>query len=75
LLLMLFNLIPLGPLDGHYVASWVLPGELAVRYDRFNTQYGSMIFLGLIALSIAGIPIFSKLMQFAQAVLPYLVVF
>ncbi len=73
LLLMLFNLIPLGPLDGHYVASWALPGNLASQYDRFNAQYGSMIFLVLIALSIAGVPIFSALWNFGLSILPKLV--
>lgn len=72
LLLMLFNLIPLGALDGHYIMSWLLPRRLAYQYDQLNAQYGNMVFLGLIALSIIGLPIFSFLMGFASKIVPYI---
>ena len=36
LLLMVFNLIPLGPLDGHYILPHFLPAHLARRYRMFN---------------------------------------
>jgi len=40
LLLMLFNLIPLGPLDGHYILPYFLPRTLSEHYRRLNAQYG-----------------------------------
>lgn len=73
LLLMLFNLIPLGVLDGHYIMSWLLPRSLAYKYDQLNTQYGNILFLGLIVLSIMGLPIFSFLMAFAGEIVPFIV--
>ncbi len=72
LLLMLFNLIPLGPLDGHYILSWLLPRHLAVRYDYFNGRYGSLAFLALILLSFVGVPIFSFLMSISAALIPFI---
>jgi Zn-dependent protease len=72
LLLMLFNLIPLGPLDGHFILSWWLPTRLGAIYDRLNLRYGSWLFLGLIVLSIAGIPVFRFLMAISAALLPYI---
>jgi Zn-dependent protease len=72
LLLMLFNLIPLGPLDGHYIMSWWLPSRIRLLYDRFNLRYGTWLFLGLIVLSIVGIPVFRFLMAFSAALLPYI---
>lgn len=72
LLLMLFNLIPLGPLDGHYIVSWFLPPRVGDQYDRFNLRYGNMIFLALIILSIAGVPVFRMLTSFAATLMPYL---
>jgi Zn-dependent protease len=72
LLLMLFNLIPLGPLDGHFILSWWLPPRLGAHYDRLNLRYGSWLFLGLIVLSIAGIPVFRFLMALSAALLPYI---
>lgn len=72
LLLMLFNLIPLGPLDGHFILSWWLPPRLGAHYDRFNLQYGARIFLGLIVLSILGVPVFRFLMAFSAALIPYI---
>lgn len=73
LLLMLFNLIPFGPLDGHYIMSWVLPQQLRQRYDYYNEKYGAQLFLILILLSVFGVPIFRFLMDSSQALIPYLV--
>lgn len=75
ILLALFNLIPLGPLDGHYIFSWLLPPPLARRYDEFNWRYGSWLFLGLIMLSIAGVPVFRALTQFSNWLLQFLTFF
>ena len=75
LLLMLFNLIPIGPLDGHYMLPYLLPREAAVRYQIWNARYGAAALLGLIALSLLGIPIFSYLLRFAETLLGYLLVF
>jgi Zn-dependent protease len=72
LLLMLFNLLPLGPLDGHWIMSWLLPKQVGITYDRFNNQYGSHLFLALILLSVMGVPIFSFLMDFSQQFIGYL---
>ena len=72
LLLMLVNLIPLGPLDGHYIMSWLLPRNLGIRYDYFNARYGSYVFLALILLSFMGVPVFRVLMSFSGALIPYL---
>lgn len=74
LLLMLFNLIPLGPLDGHYILGHFLPGKLANTYLEYNSRYGHYLFLGLILVSILGVPIFSKLMSVANSILPKLVI-
>lgn len=73
ILLMLFNLIPLGVLDGHYILAHFLPRDLSHRYLRFNYQYGNMLLLGLILLSILGLPIFSALMRMAAYMLQFLV--
>lgn len=72
LLLMLVNLIPLGPLDGHYIMSWFLPRDLGMKYDFYNARYGSYAFLALIVLSFAGVPVFGVLMSFSAALIPYL---
>ena len=72
LLLMLFNLIPLGPLDGHYILPWFLPKDLSYRYHQFNDRFGSYVFLALIMLSILGLPIFSSLIRFSTMLLPWI---
>jgi hypothetical protein len=38
----------------------------------FNVRYGNIIFLGLIVLSIAGVPVFRMLTSFASTLMPYL---
>ncbi|MGH7193113.1 MAG: site-2 protease family protein, partial [Candidatus Saccharimonadales bacterium] len=48
-LLMVFNLLPLPPLDGGRVASGLMPREWARVYDRIE-PYGFFILIGLILL-------------------------
>ena len=70
LLLMLFNLIPLGPLDGHYILPHLLPERAAQAYRRYNARYGIWVLLGLIVVALFGVPVFSTLMSFAVALVP-----
>ena len=72
LLLMVFNLIPLGPLDGTYVLPHLLPRSLADTYRYYNARYGVWALFALIAAGLLGFPVFSGLMSFAQALLPYI---
>jgi len=72
LLLMIFNLIPLGALDGHYILPYFLPERLAQQYKYYNARYGNMVLLGLIMLSIFGIPIFRNLLAVSDALLPFI---
>ena len=72
LLLMLFNLIPLGPLDGHYILPHLLPARAADAYRHYNARFGSYLLLGLILLSFVGVPVFSRLMSLAGGLLRYL---
>ena len=50
--LFLFNLIPLGPLDGNSVLPHFLPTNLRIRYQHWNFRYGSYALAGLVLLSI-----------------------
>jgi len=70
LLLMVFNLIPLGPLDGHYILPHFLPDGIAATYRQLNAQYGNYLFMGLILLSIAGLPIFKHVLQISRSLIP-----
>ena len=72
LLLMAFNLIPLGPLDGHYILPHFLPARWARRYRQFNHRYGTGAFLALILLGIAGLPLFRYLAEFSIRLLGWI---
>jgi len=50
--LFLFNLIPLGPLDGNSVFPHFLPPKLRMLYQHWNFRYGSYALIGLVLLSI-----------------------
>jgi Zn-dependent protease len=47
-LLAVFNLLPIPPLDGSKVASFGLPGDLGEKYDRIMGPYGFMILMLLL---------------------------
>ncbi len=73
LLLMVFNLIPLGALDGHYILPYFLPEQLALRYRYYNARYGNFVLLGLVVLSIMGLPIFEYVFSISVRLLPLIV--
>jgi len=73
LLLMVFNLIPLGALDGHYILPYFLPSQLALRYRYYNARYGNFVLLGLIVLGIMGMPIFEYVFSISERLLPLIV--
>lgn len=57
LFLAFFNLIPITPLDGSKVLSFLLPVKQAVPYERFMAQYGMLLLLLLV---FSGAPIIDK---------------
>jgi Zn-dependent protease len=52
--LALFNLVPIPPLDGSKVASYGLRGDLGDRYDRVMGPYGFMILMLLLISGVLG---------------------
>ena len=69
LLLMIFNLLPIGPLDGHYIAPHFLPSKLARLYQFYNARYGAMLLLALVIGSLMGLPILTFLAEFSATLL------
>lgn len=55
LVLGVFNLLPVPPLDGSKVLIALLPFEMARSFERVSFQYGFMIILLLLYLNIIGI--------------------
>ena len=52
--LALFNLLPLPPLDGAWLASWGLPRRLAEPYDRLVEPWGAPLLMLLVATGAIG---------------------
>ena len=50
-LLFVFNLVPLGPLDGRSILRMFLPPNMEYPYESFQDRYGMMILFGLIFVS------------------------
>jgi Zn-dependent protease len=53
-ILAVFNLVPLPPLDGSKVVAWGLPSSIADAYVRIMEPYGSWILLILFATGVLG---------------------
>jgi Zn-dependent protease len=60
--LMLFNLIPVPPLDGSRILAWLLPRQLAYELERLERYAGIMLIF--VALFIARMPWFSTVLYF-----------
>ena len=69
MLLMLFNLLPIGPLDGSYILPYFLPREVALKYLQLNQRYGSYALLALIALNFLGVPVFATIWKIGEFML------
>lgn len=46
--LCLFNLLPIGPLDGMWILGTFLPEPMRSKWTRFNLTIGQFLFLGLV---------------------------
>jgi Zn-dependent protease len=73
--LMLFNLIPVYPLDGSKILSALLPRDQAYRYDRFMMQWGMPILLLMVftsggPYSILSLLIGTPMRELLQVLLP-----
>ena len=73
--LCLFNLIPLGPLDGSYVLSGFLNRELKWKYEEWNARFGYHALLGLVLVSVAvpGFSFFGWISQISRGMLRLLI--
>jgi Zn-dependent protease len=63
---MIFNLIPIPPLDGFSVLRALVPRYWAYQLQRIE-PYGPLILLGVLALSYFGLPVLSVLLLPASA--------
>ncbi len=62
IVLFVFNLLPLAPLDGWTIMLSALPAEMAIWWQR-HRQTSTRIFYGLILLSFVNIPILSLIID------------
>lgn len=75
MLLMLFNLLPIGPLDGSYILPYALPPHLARQYQYYNQRFGAIALLALIGLHFFGVPIFEVIWDVGGYVLDFIRIF
>jgi len=69
--LALFNLVPLPPLDGSHIVQWALPNGLGHRYIRAIAPYGGFILLALVvtgALSRVIGPVYGAVLRFLYSI-------
>ena len=64
--LCLFNLLPIGPLDGSSVWPHFLPDAPRRKFMEFNDKYGTQVLMGLVMVSLA-LPGFSPFRWIGEA--------
>ena len=69
-LLALFNLVPIPPLDGGNVLGGLLPPRLADRYDGFIRPYGFLLLYGLLFTGVLNTIVFTPAFRLARLLLP-----
>jgi Zn-dependent protease len=71
-LLAIFNLVPLPPLDGSHVVEWALPNGMGHRYMAMIAPYGGFVLLALV-MSGALFTVLSPVLDFVVGLLYSLV--
>lgn len=60
--LAIFNLIPLGPLDGHWLVGLLLPEKQNFLWNRWHERYGGQILIAIVLVSqLTHFPILSRI--------------
>lgn len=60
--LALFNLIPLGPLDGHWLVAAFLPEKQAYYWNNWHRRYGGQILIAIVLFSqVSRVPILGRI--------------
>ena len=50
-ILIIFNLLPIPPLDGSHVMKYLLPPAWSLQYQQFGARFGFIILIGLVVLA------------------------
>ena len=50
-ILIIFNLLPIPPLDGSHVMKYLLPPAWSLQYSQFGARFGFFILLGLVVVA------------------------
>ena len=49
-ILIIFNLLPIPPLDGSHVVKYLLPRQLAIPYVQYGARFGFLVLIALVFL-------------------------
>lgn len=72
-ILIIFNLLPIPPLDGSHVMKYLLPPAWSLQYQHFGARFGFFILIGLVVLAPGALGQLLKPAVFATGILLALV--
>jgi Zn-dependent protease len=61
--LFIFNLIPIGPLDGMWILGTFLPEKSRYEWTKFNLTIGQFVFLALVLIPVGSGSIISMILM------------
>ena len=68
-ILIIFNMLPIPPLDGSHLMKYLLPPAWSLQYQNFGARFGFLILIGLVVFAPGALGFLARFAYYATAIL------